>query len=542
MSKGTQAISKFFKLKIFRLGFLWALISGALTSLTLYSKDLFFLTWVSVVPLCYFLIKNQKSAWKCFGLVLLWALTYYFILYTWFFSLHPLTIMDFEYDQSLRAVLAIWFSISIAQSLQMSLVGLAYGLIKPKGIWSPLVLGALWMVLEWAQGYGPFAMNWGRLALSQYNFTPNIQSASLFGSLFITFLLICVNGLIALFLWRLFNQKISQKSLLIAAASILIVNMCFGYIRIAVVNSSVKKAVSTPIAAVQVDFPSKEKWETTQSEIFDRHYDLTLEAIDEGAKVILWPETTIITSLDDSLYYAKLKELAVENQVALFIGAFYEDENDNSYNSLYYIDYLNNDYQIYHKRQLVPFGEFIPFEEYLMKFKALQKFNLFEDTMTPGEGAVVFSSPYGKFSGLICFDSLFQRFSCESAQNGAQAIFIVTNDSWYIDTPSIHQHYGHATLRAVENNRFVVRAANAGISGIISSTGQTIQQLPVHENGYVLYDVPLINRKTLYTITGDIIAYVAIAGALGAFVYFRLLKNLNIFNKKTKEVINQEEI
>ncbi|HHW90363.1 MAG TPA: apolipoprotein N-acyltransferase [Clostridiales bacterium] len=542
MSKGTQAISKFFKLKIFRLGFLWALISGALTSLTLYSKDLFFLTWVSVVPLCYFLIKNQKSAWKCFGLVLLWALTYYFILYTWFFSLHPLTIMDFEYDQSLRAVLAIWFSISIAQSLQMSLVGLAYGLIKPKGIWSPLVLGALWVVLEWAQGYGPLAMNWGRLALSQYNFTPNIQSASLFGSLFITFLLICVNGLIALFLWRLFNQRIPQKSLLIAAASILIVNMCFGYIRIAVVNSSVKKAVSTPIAAVQVDFPSKEKWEATQSEIFYKHYDLTLEAIGEGAKVILWPETTIITSLDDSLYYAKLKDLAVENQVALFIGALYEDENDNSYNSLYYIDYLNDDYQIYHKRQLVPFGEFIPFEEYLMKFKALQKFNLFEDTMTPGEGAVVFSSPYGKFSGLICFDSLFQRFSYESAQNGAQAIFIVTNDSWYIDTPSIHQHYGHATLRAVENNRFVVRAANAGISGIISSTGQTIQQLPVHENGYVLYDVPLINRKTLYTITGDIIAYVAIAGALGAFVYFRLLKNLNIFNKKTKEVINQEEI
>ena len=540
--KAWQAILKFFKLKIFRLGFLWAIISGALTSLTLYSKDLFFLTWISVIPLCYCLIKNSKSAWKCFGLVLLWALTYYFILYTWFLSLHPLTIMGFEYDQSLQAVLTIWFSISIAQSLQMSLVGLAYGLIKPKGIWSPFVLGALWVVLEWAQGYGPFAMNWGRLALSQYNFAPNIQSASLFGSLFITFLLICVNGLIALFLWQLFNQKISKKSLLIAAAFILAANMCFGYIRIAVVNHSVKKAASTPFAAVQVDFPSKEKWESTQSEIFDSHYDLTLQAIEAGAKVIVWPETTIISSLEDSAYYHRLKDLAETNQISLIIGSFHEDENGNSYNSLYCIDFGNEDFQLYHKRQLVPFGEFIPYEDFLMKFKVLQKFNLFEDMMTPGKEAVVFSTSYGKFSGLICFDSLFQRFSYQSAQSGAQAIIIATNDSWYIDTPSIHQHYGHAVLRAVENNRFVVRAANAGISGIISSTGQTIKQLPAHENGYVLYDIPLINQKTLYTITGDIIAYIAIGGAIGAFVYFRLLKNLNNFNKKTKEVINQEEI
>ena len=83
--KAWHAILKFFKLKIFRLGFLWAIISGALTSLTLYSKDLFFLTWISVIPLCYCLIKNSKSAWKCFGLVLLWALTYYFILILGFY-------------------------------------------------------------------------------------------------------------------------------------------------------------------------------------------------------------------------------------------------------------------------------------------------------------------------------------------------------------------------------------------------------------------------------------------------------------------------
>ena len=71
--------------------------------------------------------------------------------------------MGFEYDQSLQAVLTIWFSISIAQSLQMSLVGLAYGLIKPNGIWSPFCFGGVMgVVLEWAQGYA-FAMNWGRL-------------------------------------------------------------------------------------------------------------------------------------------------------------------------------------------------------------------------------------------------------------------------------------------------------------------------------------------------------------------------------------------
>lgn len=530
-----KILQRVIKLKIFRSAVFWIVISGAMTSLTLYSNKLFWLAWISVLPLCYFLIKHRSSVIKCYFLVFLWALVYYFILYTWFFSLYPLSIMGFSDEESVKVVLVIWCSISLAQSLQMSLMGLAYGLIKPKGVFAPLVLGALWIILEWAQGYGPLAMNWGRLALSQYNFAPAVQSASLFGSLFISFLIICVNGLLALYLWNLFNHKTSYKSLYIAAAAIFLVNICFGAIRIPIVNSTVKKAPTTPIAAIQADFPSEEKWDALASDIFDAYYEITLDAIEAGAKVIVWPETTIPMSLERSSYLDLFQELADENQITFVIGAIH-DKEDNSYNALYCIDSNKDDFQLYYKRQLVPFSEFIPFGDILSKYKVLQKFNLFEDMMTAGEEAVVFDTVNGKFSGLICFDSINQRFGYESAQKGAQALFVATNDSWYIDSASIHQHYGHAMLRAVENNRFVVRAANAGVSGVISSTGKSIKSLASRKEGYVLYDVPLIDSKTLYTLIGDSIAYVAIAGATAAFIYFRIVDN--ILDKRTKKEIN----
>ncbi len=527
----------FFKHKIFRSSYFWAVISAALTSLTLYSKYLFFLTWISIIPLCYFLIKHSDCIKHCFFTVLLWGFTYYILLYTWFWSLHPLEFMGFDNQQSIIGVITIWLSISIAQSLQMSLLGLVYGLIKPKGVWTVFVLGALWVVLEWVQGYGTFAMNWGRLALSQYFFLPNIQSASLFGSLFISFLIICVNGLFALYLRSRLTGK-ANRAFYIAAAAVLIVNMTFGLIRIPIVNNYLKNRQTVNIATIQMNYPSEIKWQTPQSEVFEAYYNMTLTAIEDGAQIIIWPETTITLPLEDTWYYNDLASLTKDKNVYMFVGGYHEDEEGNLYNSIFgfYPDEEQN--TIYNKRQLVPFGEYLPYEDFLSRFKSLEQLNLSEDAVTQGEKGVVFRTEYGNFSGLICFDSLFQRFSYEQVREGAQVLFISTNDSWYIKSQSIYQHFGHAVLRAVENNRFLIRSANAGVSGVISSTGQTIKSIPTYTSDYILEKVPLIDRKTLYTMTGDLIAYISLIGVGVSFIYFRFLYGKDLFNKIKAKFVN----
>lgn len=508
--------------------YFWAVISGTLTSLTLYSKYLFIFTWISIIPLIYFLIKHSDSVKRCFLLMLVWGFTYYALLYTWFWSLHPLEGMGFYGAQSIMVIIGIWLSISIAQTLQMSLVGIVYGIIKPKGIWSVFVLGALWVVLEWAQGFGIFAMNWGRLALSQYLFLPAIQSASLFGSLFISFLIICVNGLLALYIKLRIEHKISKRAYYIAAAAVFLVNIIFGSIRIAVVENNLKDNPTVNIATIQMNYPSESKWESSQSDIFDENYDMTLTAIENGAQIIIWPETTITSPLEGTSYYFNLMQLAEQKHVCIFVGGFRQDEEFRLYNSIYgfFPDRQNVTY--YNKRQLIPFGEFLPFEDFLNKFEVFQQLNLADNSITRGNKSVVFETEYGNFSGLICFDSLFQRFSYESVRKGAQVLFVVTNDSWYIDSQSIHQHYGHAVLRAVENNRYLIRSANAGVSGVISSTGRTIQDLPAHTSGYILKKVPLNNQKTLYTLTGDVIAYIALGAILAAFIYFRFFVKIKL--------------
>lgn len=511
---------KFFKLKIFRSGFFWAVISGLLTSLTINCKYLFFLTWISLIPFCYFLYEYRNSVWRCYLTALIWGLVYYTSIYTWFLSVHPLTFMGLSNNESLLAAVCIWLSVSIAQAIQLSAIGLIYGLIKPRGVAAPLVLGGLWVILEWAQGYGVFAMNWSRLALSQYFFLPNIQIVSLFGSLFLTLLIVCVNGLIALYFWQKINNKISFRPLYIAAAAIVLINMSFGLIRYAVVDNQ-KYNDTVKIAAIQGDFPSAIKWETSSGEIFNEYFSLSEQAVDAGAKIILWPETTITNILSDSIYDYTLSDFSAENNVYLFIGGYSEDEEANLYNSIIAFYPSGEKTEIYNKRQLVPFGEFLPYESFLSKFEVLKKLNLSEGALTQGEKGVIFKTEYGNFNGLICFDSLYQRFSYNDTRNGAQALFLVTNDSWYMKSQSIDQHFGHAVLRSVENNRWLVRAANAGISGIISASGKTIDSLSAGKSGYVINDVPLIKDKTLYTIIGDAIAYISLAGVLGAFIFFK---------------------
>lgn len=506
--------------------YITVLLSGLVMSLCFVFKYLFLLAWVGAVPFMYVMLTGKRSVARSFVTVLLFGLGFYGLQYTWFLSLHSLEYMGITEGQSMVVVVVIWLAVTLAQSLQMSVAGALYGVIKPKGVWSPAVLSLLMMCVEWAQGFGDFAMVWGKLALTQYAFLPNLQTISLLGSLSLGFVILMVNGLSALALSRWKDGGIARAAA-VGALALFVGNMFVGTAILAVKDNTPAQS-TVRVASIQCNFPSDEKWGTPDAEIWEELMTHTQSAAGQGAKVIIWPESALKQDMElGGQYYTALTAFARNNDVYLFVGGFTtditEDGDELDYNSFVgFSPDENETFGVYNKRQLVPFGEFVPISGLLERFETLSKLNL-KSVMEQGKKTVVFKTPHADFSPLICFDSIFPRYSRQAVRKGADILLVGTNDSWFLGSEAVYQHNGHAVLRAVENNKWLVRSANAGQSSIIANDGKVIDSLVPATSGLVIHDVGVTGSASLYSVVGDVPFLLLAAGSIiCAFVKFRL--------------------
>ena len=160
---------------------------------------------------------------------------------------------------------------------------------------------------------------------------------------------------------------------------------------------------------------------------------------------------------------------------------------------------------------------------------------LADSTLTAGENADIMNINGVKYGGLVCFDSIFPELARKSVKEGADILIIVTNDSWYRDSPGIYQHNAQAVLRAVENNRYVIRSANTGVSSFISNTGKILQQSNVLQREVLTENIEIVKNKTVYTIFGDIILYLS-------WIYIAFCVILQIINFRRKNYDLQNNI
>ena len=110
-----------------------------------------------------------------------------------------------------------------------------------------------------------------------------------------------------------------------------------------------------------------------------------------------------------------------------------------------------------------------------------------------------------KIGTVICFESIFPELVRKSVRDGAELLVIVTNDSWYEDSPAVWQHLAHATFRSVENGRATVRCANSGVSAFIDGKGKILSQLGPLEQGTLTDTVSFSEETTLYSLVGDFV-------------------------------------
>lgn len=518
------------------LRFLMLALSGILTGLCLVIPKIGFLEWLTLVPCALFLLtlasKDGLRLRALYGYGVFFFSAFYLVNFHWFVNLYPLDFIDgMTKGAALCVVIAAWIGLSLFQAVQGGLVFVLAGIVfrssacRRFALLKPFALAGIWAVYEWLQTFGWWGVPWGRLPLGQSEYLVGLQTASWFGPYFVTFIIVAVNACVALAL----ADKNKLKLSCIVAAALFV----FQYGAGTVIWFSHKNTGETiKVAAIQGNISSHEKWDTSSSQkTRDVYEQYTREAAKKGAKIVVWPETALPYTLSKgSSYYRFAVDIAKENNVTILVGAFSRDENNAQYNSIICFapdgSSLDN---VYSKRRLVPFGEFVPLRSLIETLiPPLAELVMSGEEIAQGEGSQLFMLDEGALGSLICFDSIYEDLTRESVIDGAQLICLSTNDSWFTDSAALYMHNAQAQLRAIESGRYIVRSANTGISTVINSRGEVIAELDPLVDGMIVEDVYMRSNKTLYTVIGNLFVYLSalyIAVMIALEVYAAMRKH-----------------
>ena len=222
------------------------------------------------------------------------------------------------------------------------------------------------------------------------------------------------------------------------------------------------------------------------------YLDLTRKALENEDRVdlVVWPETAFPEVIYPQLlgrYRKKVSQISVEYDVQILSGAYQRDRYGGQvYNGLVLMkgDRVLSSYQ---KTVLLAFGEYFPFSNYFPKLKKM--FPMVSD-FGRGPGPTVIEGQSFKIGAQICYEGLFDYFSTELQQKGAQMFINVTNDSWFGYPFEPYQHMFMTLARAVENRRPLVRVTNTGISTAILHDGTLREFSPHQEKWYKIFEIP----------------------------------------------------
>ena len=501
--------------------FILILLSGLLTGFTLIFPKIGFVEWITMIPMCaILLLRATDSEVKLRSLYLdglVFFYSFYIVCYHWFAYLYPLEFVDgMTSGAAIVVVVLAWFGLSLLQALMGGFVFVLAGIVFRTRLCQKLaltrvfVVAGSWSVFEWSQTIGWWGVPWGRLPIGQSEYIVGLQTASLLGSYFITFLLVAVNCLLAYSL--IYTSKL--KLCAIVAAALLVFQYGAGTVIWFATDVTSERPIR--VACIQGNISSSDKWsvdsDVKTTAVYKR---LITQAAEEGAELILLPETAFPYDFDSERYSHfddMFGSISKEYGIHIVVGAYTREGEKDSLNSLicYSPDGERVD-TVYSKRHLVPFGEYVPMRPLIETLiPPLAELVLSSDDIDPGEGANVMLAGDVGLGGLICFDSIYESLAYESVREGANIICLSTNDSWFSDSAALYMHNAQAQLRAIENGRYVVRSANTGISTVITPRGEVIEELEPLVEGNVYATVYAKDNTTLNTVIGNLFVYLIV--------------------------------
>jgi apolipoprotein N-acyltransferase len=480
-----------------------ACLSGLLYSLSFPSFNLWPFIFVFAVPLLFAV--RDSSVKECLGLGFLaglvaWAGNLYWVAYIMdIYGFIPLPLCALIF-LLLIAYMALYFGIFLI---------LCKFLIKSP--FSIITIPGLWILLEIIKSYAFTGFPWSLAGYALVPFNAIIQNAEWGGIYVLSGLTLMGN--VALY-------KALKKDYIPAVSGIVVIACCisWGWWR----SDSLKlDGANLKVGVCQANIPQDQKWRRDMvNPTIDIYTKLTKKAVSQGAEIIVWPETACNFFLfQDWKPTSRIIDISKDANIPMLVGSP-ALENDKVFNRVWMLDKgLIRGY--YDKKHLVPFGEYLPLP-WLFGFlgKLTQEVSDFSkaDKLEPIED----------IGTLVCFENVFPQLARRLTEKGATWLLTVSNDAWFLDWSTSEQHLKIATIRAIENRRYLVMPVNHGISAVIDPFGRIVNSLGLMKEGTFTAEIKKVLYRTVFSKIGSLIAWIWIFAGIIGLVWVGVKRRVNL--------------
>lgn len=355
-----------------------------------------------------------------------------------------------------------------------------------------LAAPALWLAVDWLRGWVMTGFPWLWLGYSQID-SPLSSFAPLGSVELITLLiLICVGAFAYAVLHRVWSMVLIP---------LIIIATGFGLRHINWVTP--KPESTTRVALIQGNIDQALKWQPEQRWPTITKYT-TLSRENWDADLIIWPEAAIpALELEIPDYLHDLDQAARLHHSAIITGIINLSQERQFYNSVLTLGSASNtEYQYdlsqrYHKHHLLPFGEFVPFEDLLRPIAPF--FNLPMSSFSRGDFIQPNINANGRhLAPALCYEIIFNEQVRQNVTDETDFILTLSNDAWFGHSIGPLQHMEIARMRALELGKPLIRATNNGVTAITDERGKIIQQLPQFETGVLRAELTATQGQTPY--------------------------------------------
>lgn len=355
-----------------------------------------------------------------------------------------------------------------------------------------LAVPGLWVTAEWIRSWLFSGFPWLSLGYSQIDSVLG-GYAPVLGVFGVSLVVILCSSLLA---FSILARQRSQRITAIAGIFVL----CFTGALLQKINWSAPNGHSIRVAMIQGAVEQEVKWLPEQLQQTMRLYHDLSKPYWGKVDLIVWPETAI-PAFDFQLdsYLDEQRRLARASDTLLILGLATGDIGSREYRNSMLSLGIHED--IYHKRHLVPFGEYLPLKfilDPLLKFLHIPM-----SDFTPGDAKKPLLELNEYQLGVsICYEAVFGHEVIQALPE-ADILVNVSNDAWFGDSIGPHQHLQIARMRALESSRYMLRSTNTGITAIIDANGKIVEQLPQFVPDALMAEVKLYTGVTQYAVSGN---------------------------------------
>lgn len=405
-------------------------------------------------------------------------------------------------------------------------------------VFNALVIPSLWILfIDFSKTRLPFMVPWGDIGYAAIPFTPFVQVADIGGVYAVSFLILMINGLCCYLIGMLFPVMVwgkteqpetglnSRNRLILFTTAVLVVALFFpvlyGGYRISETDAVISRAAGREgIAAVivQGNYSLSDQWSGMGFENrLKKYLELSQVSARGDKRVIVWPETVLNTParMHDQFFMELMRWIG--SRSLLVAGGIYEDDHSPgfTYNSAYFISGAGR-LSRYDKQILLPYAEAVPPVDLLGRYYTAP------DHFDRGRTPTCIQTSLGRIGTSICLEILYPRLVRNGVKEGGEILVNISNDAWFGRSAMPYLHLVAARMRAIENRRFLLRAANSGFSALIGPDGRILGKTGLFEQERIIGRFLNIEQQTFYTRYGEWIIFMA-AFVIGIFALKRIL-------------------